>query len=58
MRWPFVITICLPGVQSRTPLSQRHALHPVVDASNFGQSLHRDLDFADLFATELFLDDS
>ncbi len=30
----------------------------VVDASNFGQTLDRDLDFADLFATELFLDDS
>ena len=30
----------------------------VVDASDFGQSLHRDFDFADLFATELFLDDN
>lgn len=30
----------------------------VVDASDFGQTLHRDLDFADLLATELFLNDS
>ena len=30
----------------------------VVDASDFGQTLHRDLDFADLFAMELFLHDS
>ncbi len=30
----------------------------VIDASDVGQTLHRDIDFANLFATELFLDDT
>jgi hypothetical protein len=30
----------------------------MVNASDFGQTLHRDLNFPDLFATELFLDDT
>lgn len=30
----------------------------VVDASDLGQALHRDFDFADIFATELFRNDT
>ena len=38
-------------------LKRAHGIQ-VVDASDFGQTLHPDLDFADTLATELFLDDS